>query len=332
MTPQVLQSVLKITGPIELKKRGVTINSENVIYEIQRDIQDSRKEGEDLPKGVLGDLYEVLGGKWASLDNSKKVDLAGDFFSWIEKKDMMFYARDASLASFLDSVQATGKVAVLQPQQPHDYLAIVNANLGGEKTDLVMTQKVVLQSQLDVDGSVRNHLILERTHNGDDSNDPWHSATNLSYIRVLTPANSELEFAGGMDRPRVSSKTYAKSYGVDEDLKNLESTYVTNEINSRITNLIESGKRGFAFWLSTPKGVVSTTTLDYVHKLPSEIHPGMVYEFTFEKQSGVKGEYQFEIVAPVGYRWRENKLAVFDYQSNDPPARVTFTLTLELDR
>ena len=332
VTPHILQDILAVTGPVKLPKQEITVTSDSVIYEIQRSIQNSREEGENLPKGVLSELYEELGKKWTALPGDKQGELASRFFSWIEKKDLMVYVRDESLASFLDGVNASGRSLTLQENQPHDYLAIVNANLGGNKTDLVMYQKVLLQSQLGVDGSVRNHLELERRHEGGSGNDPWHTATNLSYIRVLTPLNSELESVGGVDQPRVSARTYDRTYSVDNDLAKLESTYETSTISSRVTNLIEDNKRGYAFWVATPKEYVSTTSLDYVRKLPVDLHPGMLYEFTFEKQTGVRGEYEFEIVAPVGYRWRENGLPVFTYSSKDPPARVTFALTLELDK
>ncbi|MBS3902819.1 MAG: DUF4012 domain-containing protein [Anaplasmataceae bacterium] len=332
VTPEILKDILAVTGPIELKERGVTMTSDNVVYEIQRDIQEERAEGERLPKGVLSDLYDAVGEQWKVLGADEKAILAQEFFSWIEKKDVVVYARDASLAGFLDSVQASGKIATLQDQQPHDYLAIVNANLGGEKTDLVMKQKVALQSQLDTDGSVRNHLVIERIHEGKEGNDPWHRATNLSRLRVLTPKSAVLELAEGMDRPRISSKTYNSTYKTDFDLEILERTYKASEVSSSVTELEESGKRGFAFWLSTPPQASKKVILDYVHKLPTEVHEGMTYEFAFEKQSGARGDYSFEIVAPVGYRWRENKLAVFNYQSDDPPGRVTFALTLETDR
>jgi hypothetical protein len=56
---------------------------------------------------------------------------------------------------------------------------------------------------------------------------------------------------------------------------------------------------------------------------------GEVYTFVFERQMGVVGEYSFAISAPVGFRFKENNLPVYEFHSKDPLGRTIITLTLE---
>jgi hypothetical protein len=58
-------------------------------------------------------------------------------------------------------------------------------------------------------------------------------------------------------------------------------------------------------------------------------YPGQKYEFVFEKQPGSRGKYSFELNAPLGYRWKENQLPTFEYDTEDPPGRLEIVLTLE---
>ena len=63
----------------------------------------------------------------------------------------------------------------------------------------------------------------------------------------------------------------------------------------------------------------------------------MLYQFVFEKQAGTSAtlsaganrNYKFEINAPVGFRFRENGLPVFTYESDDTPGRLILNLILE---
>lgn len=332
ITPRVVSDILKITGPLTLEGRSTPITSENVVYELQRDIQEARSDGQTLPKGILGDLYQALGSYWKASGVKDKAGLAKSFFTWMEKKDLMMYARDRSLSSFLESSGLTGSMAKLQPQQAQDYLAVVRANLGGAKTDLVMKDDVVLHSQLDVDGTVRNQFIIERHHQGTTASDPWHQSSNVSYIRVLTPPTSELETIEGVGIPRKSTRTYGTDFNHDSDVSNFEKTFTTSSVSDNVTMLTEGDARGYAFWVTTAPGKTSKVVMDYRHRLPVAPHSEMTYELIFDKQSGVNGTYRFEIAAPVGYRWRENGLAVFKYETTDPAARVALTLTLEVDQ
>ena len=56
---------------------------------------------------------------------------------------------------------------------------------------------------------------------------------------------------------------------------------------------------------------------------------GAVYEYIFEKQSGVNGSFQLEIKAPRSFIWKENKQQTFVYKNDFPPRRIDLKLTLE---
>ncbi|MEK7086806.1 MAG: hypothetical protein AAB935_00930, partial [Patescibacteria group bacterium] len=57
--------------------------------------------------------------------------------------------------------------------------------------------------------------------------------------------------------------------------------------------------------------------------------PGKVFQFIYERQSGVKSAVRLKIGAPLGYVWTESKSPLFVYEDEDPNGRIILNLTLE---
>jgi predicted lipoprotein with Yx(FWY)xxD motif len=56
---------------------------------------------------------------------------------------------------------------------------------------------------------------------------------------------------------------------------------------------------------------------------------GGTYAVVLEKQAGASGKYHIEVSAPVGFRWKENGLPVFEYETDNLPGRLVLDLTFE---
>ena len=90
----------------------------------------------------------------------------------------------------------------------------------------------------------------------------------------------------------------------------------------------ESGKEVFSTWASVAAGKSTQVSFDYTHRLIAPPAEGERYQFIFEKQPGAEGHYQFEINAPLGFKFAENNLSSYDYESDDVPGRLIINLTL----
>jgi hypothetical protein len=331
VSAKAIGDVLQITGPVELEARGLALDAQNFLPELQRQVQTGQAEGSDYPKEILREFAPLVAAKIVSLDDAGKSRLAVKLGEWAEKKDVQVYFRDGGLQKFFENLGAAGRVFQVPEAWNGDYLAVVFANIGGGKSDLYMKQKVVLQSQINSDGALSNHLVLSRKHAGGDSRYWWYRASNQGYLKVFVPPGAKLAYAkGGTAKKIAPPLNYLKEgYAEDPLVSEMEKSREVHPEFPAVESLSEGGKKVFGIWTKTDLGKTSEIVLDYSRRLPFAPADGLEYQFVFERQSGATGEYFFQINAPVGFRFRENNLPVFEYASSDPPGRLTLTLTLE---
>ncbi len=330
ISPKIISDMLEITGPIKLSGRTVAINKDNFLLEVQKEVQAGQVE-KNAPKKILEELTPILLDKLVKLQSDEKKILFQKFGEWLAKKDLMLYFKEPGLENFLDFYGVSGKVFELPKNFNGDYLAVVNANIGGGKTDLFIRQKIFFKTQLNLDGTASDHLAISREHQGNRSASWWYRVPNEDYLEVFTPLAAGLSnFSGGWDRKIYPKINYAKSgYAIDPAVSEIEAR-MKKDFNYPLVSVFEeSGKNVFAAWVKTDSGKTNAISFDYKVRLFAPPADGQEYQFIFEKQSGSSGEYQFELYAPVGFRWQENKLPVFEYKTDDPPGRIIFNLTLE---
>ena len=331
ISPKIISDLLKLTGPIEIKEEKVTIDSENFLTEIQKQVQTNRAQGASYPKRILQKITPLLFEKLSGLSDVQTRELLSIAPEWISKKEIVFFFKDPEFQNFLGSYNATGHVFEFPQGFYGDYLAVVNANLGGGKTDIFVDQNIFLQSQINDDGTVSDNLSITRKHNGDKAKDWWYKVANQNYLQVFTPQGSRLQAQnGGFDKVITPKVNYKKEgYEADPLVTKIESTEKSIFGFSNVKAHEEFGKNVFTTWSKIQPGKKEELTFNYINRLPLPPLPGRVYEFVFERQAGSKGTYKFEIGAPIGFRWRENQLPIFEYENSNPPARLILKLTME---
>ncbi|MBI3588801.1 MAG: DUF4012 domain-containing protein [Candidatus Liptonbacteria bacterium] len=331
VTGQVIQDLLKLTGPLEIPKTKKTITADNFLFEIQKEVQFGQASSASYPKKILQDLTPLLVDKLVSLTPSQKQKLFELVKKWFSGKDIMISFKDAELQNFFGGLNLSGQVYELPRNFAGDYLAVVNANLGGGKTDLFIKQQVSLSSQINADGIVSDHLTISRKHEGDHAKDWWYKVPNQNYLQVFTPLGSSLDnFTGGVQKKIKPSINYKNSgYVADPTVLQIESTFKDFLNYPTLRSFEAFGKNVFATWTKTEPGQKTEIALDYTERLPVPLAENQTYQFVFEKQAGVVSDYHFEIGAPVGFVWQENNLPIFEYQSSDPPGRLILNLTLK---
>jgi hypothetical protein len=330
LSADVVSDILEVTGPLTLAS-GEKITSENFLGVIQKEVQEGHDVGSPTAKKILSEIAPLLVDRLGSLTGESQQELFRSFEDWIRRKDMMVYFKNPAFERVFSDFDATGKPLPITEEWNGDYLAVVNANIGGGKTDVVMRQDIVLQSSLTNEGTVNNHLVVKRTHAAAE-NDPWYyRMTNQNYLQIFTPPSVQLDYAnGGWDRtikPQV--KYEAEGFTKDPEVVALEKTRFEHLAAPAVSSFLTDGKNVFATWSKTAVGATSELAFDYSRRLLSEPADQGTYRFVFEKQSGAKGTYSFEISAPVGFRFKENGLPVYELKTDDPPARLVLDLTLE---
>ena len=87
-----------------------------------------------------------------------------------------------------------------------DYLAVVDANVNGEKSDLYVSEKVGWTSQIGADGTFTDNLSINRKHTGNKSPYWWYQAQNQVYLQAFVPENSSLTNESGGLQQRSTRK------------------------------------------------------------------------------------------------------------------------------
>lgn len=241
----------------------------------------------------------------------------------------MFFAKDSNLASFFNSRELDGAVLELPSSFWGSYLAVVNANIAGGKSDAFIRQSVEVRVEVDTEGGVLSDVTVSRTHDGNTQKDSWWRATNQNYIQIFVNPGSSLISLKGNDIKKFEKPVYGKEYAINEMLDQIEKTKVfLADYNT--WSLQAFGKTVFATWWNIPAGKTETLNLRYESKAttPTVLEAGKPFRYIFERQSGVKSSVKITIGAPLGYVWAESQNPIFIYENEDPDARVILDLTL----
>jgi Protein of unknown function (DUF4012) len=329
VTPAIVSDVLSFTGPVAID--GKEINADNLIYEVQRDVQQSQDAHQENAKAIIARLVPLMfqGLSSTSADTSKF--WVEHIPTWVQNKDVLAYFRDETFQSFVLQTGSSGSAFKIPSNFNGDYLALSEANIGGQKTDLVLAKKITYRAQLSIDGTISKRVSVAYSHEGNDQADWWYQEPFKGYIMMYTLPGSDLVSASGT-WPRVvpASVDYAKSgYENDPDIQ-AEELQTKSDFNfPSVSHFQTNDVDGFGFWMKAAAGSTSTASLEYIGRSALSPADGREYSFVFERQPGWKGAYDIEIASPVGFVWKENSSPIFDYKADSIPGRFTLELTLK---
>ncbi len=315
----VIASAFDIIGPIELPEYGMTLAKENFLSDIQAEVEAGPSKARGAPKQILRDLTPIVISRLHELNDVGKNEFIQAISRHLSQKDIMLYFENSVIQSFLHYYEFDGAVYELPNDYNGDYLAVVNANIAGGKTDVFVRQNIALRSSIDIAGMVQNELVITRTHSGGNEKLWLYNVDNKNYLRVYTPPSFRLiESRGGVIRKIRAPIDYEKNgYRVDPDIARAD------EVGE------EFGKAVFDAWKIIKPGTTGTLEFLYESGARVDIGENVSYQFVFDKQSGVRGGIELSIEAPPGYRWRESQDSIFLYENENPNKRIVLSLTME---
>jgi len=325
----VVQDLIQVTGAIELPEYKLIIDENNVLSEIQREVESGEDKKAGQPKKILKILTPLLLERLGKLDDAAKQELVRKFSGRILHKDIMMYFKDLAMEAYLKTLGVAGDVQTFPTRWTGGYLAVVNANIAGGKSDAFIKQSIELETSIDLEGRVTNQLAIKRKHEGAGQKDYWYQATNKNYIQIYLPAETELSAIKGNEYRKITPPLdyAAAGYRIDPDVSAIESSREFLEDFS-VEQFRIAGKTVFGTWLNTVAGKTGVLELSYANPQKLQLREGAPYEFVYEKQSGVSGPVKIIINAPAGYKWLENDSPVFIYETDNPERRISIMMTL----
>lgn len=330
LNTNVLKDILGVVGPIQILDSGLEISKDNFYEQIQKTVE-SLNDSEDVinRKEILSILAPLILEKINELGSVEEFVVAlKNSFSC---KDIMVWSKDSQIENFSAHNNLDGAVYELPNDFWGSYLAVVNANIGGEKSDAFIEQTVEAKINLDSEGNAFTDLTVRRKHNGNVKKESWWRATNKDFIQIFTaPGSSISAIKGNFIQASTTQVDYqAGGYGVNPDLDAIEKEKVFLT-SYKIWQMPMAGKRVFGTWFNVAAGKTGVLNLKY--ETPKRgafvLNAGETYGFVFENQAGAKNKLEISIGAPLGFIWQESNASFFNYETDDPEGRILLNLTL----
>ncbi len=283
-TPTVIEKLLQITGPLNLQKKyNVTINSDNFWQITQTfseqkpidhpayepnpylDIVKDQKQAtgslanENKPKEIIGDMFnELLRVLPQKMNQEKLFSLLKVFIDSVTEKHLLLYFNDPQMEKAVIDFGWDGAIRKNQ----WDYLQIVDSNIGGGKSDRVISEDIKHNIDIYPDGSIVDTVKITRKHKA-YKGERFVGVRNLDWLRIYVPLGSKLIFAKGFLPPDTSLfSSPDKEAKVDPYIAVTEESAIRdNESWTYIYN--EGGKTVFANWSQLEPGETAVITLRY---------------------------------------------------------------------
>lgn len=278
ITADIMKDLLQFTGPVGVPDYQKTITAENFYEETQRAVELEYDKEANRPKKFMVALALEFFKKFTQDEKNFQnfFQLSDKIFS---QKTIQFYFTNEKTEKVFTDFNLTGQIKNL----PGDYLAIINTNLRGGKTDNFIKEKLYLETEIDNNGQIINKLTLERTHTGDPNNF-FGKTVNLDYLRIYVPKGAKLLSASGFNPPEAKSYySEDETLALDADLARLENE-VTIDPASGTKIYDQFGKTVFANWVQVAPGETSKITLTY--QLP----------FTLDKRSEKEEKNYYDLI------------------------------------
>jgi hypothetical protein len=305
LTPTVIQKLLEVTGPIEMKDYAVTLDANNFIAATQNEVEIDYDKKSNNPKKILSDLAPILLDKIVNGGNMEMMTKAANvFLQGLNEKQILLYSENKNLQKIISDQGWSGEIM----ETPKDYLSVINSNLNGFKTDGVIDEKIEHKAEIQEDGTIVDTVTITRHHNGGNTGFSWWDKVNANYMRVYVPQGSKLLEAEGQINELVNPPLDYDALGFKRDgdvQKEEENMTIDEKTGTRISE--ESGKTVFGNW--TYVSPQETTVIKYKYLLPFKVVPDSqekladAYSLLAQKQSGSIGSaLESEIDYPRSYK------------------------------
>lgn len=278
-TPDVLEDLLIISGEIDLESEyGLTINASNFYDLIQKvvekpnlkltypeEILNLPDSPDSEPKKIIGDLMIKIIEQLPQVLNKENLPaLAVALEKNLAAKNILLYFNDEDLQAKLNNFGINGAIK----NNEHDYLMVTHTNIAGQKTDRVMEDKIIHETEILADGSVIDNLTIYRAHKA-NRGDIFSGVRNVDWLRVYVPEGSMLLDASGFTSPDEHYFDEPQAEWLDfPAIFDNEGKYFT-DLESATKIYKESGKTVFANWVMTDPGEVSI--INFKYRLPLKI-------------------------------------------------------------
>jgi len=307
--------LLDVVGPIEIEGLEGELTGENFEL-VMSYVVESKLEGVDAPKSILGDVIPVIKEKITEPQNL--LGVVGTLLSAMQSKHVAAYSLDEDLQAFWEGINVDGQLYM--PGENEDYLLVTTSGIGGNKTDRYTYQDIEHKTLISSDGTLLNQLTIIREHVWDEDVEMWQMETlgDFGFETISEEVRSILGAGDNVSGIRVYVPYGAQLLSVEGELEKEIETFYDEDLELDYFYAI----------VRTPAGEESQIEITYSLPFTLEIDPVDDYFLYVETQPGaINTTFTKEIIAP-------NLTSHAFYPKNEftETADLTYTYTTNLNR
>lgn len=289
----VIPRILSHTGPINMQGYNKTLSSDSALNDLQKAVELEYDRATNKPKQIIAELFPLLMNALSKGNLFSSPKFLSTILNAFKSRDIQVYLRDAKYEQLAKKIQIAGEMKDFNG----DYSLIVSSNIGGAKTDSVISTDVDHTISFVENGMVDVTLELKRIHRG-MKGDPFTGVQHNDYMRFYAPEGSMLISAQGFSEfPQEAAKKPLPMHRDDNDLRMIQQG-MHHDDKYMLDRWNEHGKTVFAGWLFTKTQSESSVLLRY--RIP---YASAAYALLIQRQSGSTiGRYTVHFDIPKAYK------------------------------
>ncbi|QQG40728.1 MAG: DUF4012 domain-containing protein [Candidatus Levyibacteriota bacterium] len=269
------KSILKVIGDVEVLEYKETITPDNLYQLTQKHAEEDSFAGSSQKKDFLISLFKAI---QAKIIDGKITHLA--LFQLIEKavreKHLLFAFADSKLQ---DVFTANNMSSAIWPVKTTDFVGIIEANLGVNKVNVLVTRKVDQQVNIGKEGEVLEKVTITYDNKS-------KSLDYKNYLRIILPFGTKLSSIAidGKEQtvaPAIADPSVYEKKGFNPP-KGIEVQQET-----------EGEKAVFGVLLIVPSNAEKEISFSY--ELPQKMEENAGYDLWLFKQPGID-EYPYTLI------------------------------------
>jgi len=199
------KAMLHLTGPVSLRKWGITTTEANIELVLQFLVESKIAGRFNVKLPVLEFMKELF-----APETLKKITAESlaqfDWENFIAQKNILGYSENSELERLFEKWSVDG--ALRQKSDADNFLYFDFISVGANKSEKFMWTKIWHDSEIQKDGTVKNSLEITRTHSLREGEMDELLETNLWFPNVRDLLNEEIFWKLGKGQNRTMIRVF----------------------------------------------------------------------------------------------------------------------------
>jgi len=279
----VFESILDITGQIELKDYGLVIDKNNFVSFFEKQIESSAQAISNEGREIFSVFIQSLFNKLQEIPSEQFAQISNILEKLLKNKDIQVYSSDDEVEYYFDSLDWAGKMA----ESKNDYLAVVFNNIEKGFTKDERQKDINLETKISSSTITDILKISSQSLSSKDKN-------LETFLKIYLPKGvTIIDSTGGYLKKINNSWPYEKlDYQNDSDLEIIESKRIIDE--SKGIEIFEEGsKTVIGTWVK-----LSLKPFFLTYQLSFQGEDLNNWEIKIQRQSGQNVNLSYNLIPP----------------------------------